>query len=88
MKTKTVKGMNDYLPRQAELRDYLQSVIRDTYKAAGFEHIITPIPEDAENLDKSDGGDNLNLIFRIMKRGEKLRKALEAEKPDRRYFVE
>ncbi len=79
MKTKTVKGMNDYLPRQAELRDYLQSVIRDTYKAAGFEHIITPIPEDAENLDKSDGGDNLNLIFRIMKRGEKLRKALEAE---------
>ncbi|MBQ4066028.1 MAG: histidine--tRNA ligase [Clostridia bacterium] len=77
MKTKTVKGMNDYLPSDAEIRDYLQSVIIDTYKNSGFEHIITPIVEDAENLDKSEGGDNLNLIFKIMKRGAKLQKALE-----------
>lgn len=78
MKTKTVKGTNDYLPADAEIRDYLQSVILDTYKNAGFEHIITPILEDAENLDKSDGGDNLNLIFKVLKRGEKLQRALEA----------
>lgn len=76
MKIKTVKGMNDYLPKDAEIRDYLQSVIIDTYKNSGFEHIITPIMEDAENLDKSEGGDNLNLIFKVMKRGEKLNKAL------------
>lgn len=76
MKIKTVKGMNDYLPADAEIRDYLQAVIIDTYKNSGFEHIITPIPEDAENLDKSDGGDNLNLIFKILKRGEKLNSAL------------
>ncbi|MBQ2729275.1 MAG: histidine--tRNA ligase [Clostridia bacterium] len=78
MKTKTVKGMNDYLPSDAEIRDYLQSVIIETYRNSGFEHIITPIVEDAENLDKSEGGDNLNLIFKVMKRGAKLQKALES----------
>lgn len=78
MKIKTVKGMNDYLPQDAEIRDYLQSVIIDTYKNSGYEHIITPIMEDAENLDKSDGGDNLNLIFKVLKRGEKLKSALES----------
>lgn len=78
MKIKTVKGMNDYLPSDAEIRDYLQSVIIDTYKNSGFEHIITPIMEDAENLDKSEGGDNLNLIFKVLKRGAKLEKALES----------
>jgi len=78
MKIKTVKGMNDYLPRDAEIRDYLQSVIIETYKNSGFEHIITPAMEDGENLDKSEGGDNLNLIFKVLKRGEKLNRALES----------
>ena len=78
MKTKTVKGTNDYLPADAEIRDYLSSAIIETYKNGGFEHILTPILEDAENLDKSDGGDNLNLIFKVLKRGEKLNRALEA----------
>ena len=73
--------MNDYLPADAEIRDYLQSVIIDTYKNSGYEHIITPIMEDAENLDKSEGGDNLNLIFKVMKRGAKLHKALESGDP-------
>lgn len=67
MKISTVKGTNDYLPQEVALRDYLQSVILDTYKASGFERISTPAIEDIENLDKSDGGENLNLIFKIMK---------------------
>ncbi len=78
MKTTSVKGTNDYLPNEAEVRDYLQSKILDVYKKNGFEHIITPAVEDIENLDKSEGGDNLNLIFKILKRGDKLTKALEA----------
>lgn len=78
MKITPVKGTNDYLPQEAELRDYLQSKILSVYTENGFEHIITPVVEDIENLDKSDGGDNLNLIFKIMKRGEKLEKALAA----------
>ena len=48
------------------------------YRAAGFQRISTPILEDMENLDKSDGGDNLNLIFKVLKRGDKLEKALQS----------
>ncbi len=76
MKITPVKGTNDYLPAQARLREYLQKKISETYENCGFSRIFTPILEDAENLDKSDGGDNLNLIFKVMKRGEKLKKAL------------
>ena len=78
MKTTPVKGTADYLPSQARLRDYLQGIILETYRAAGFERVMTPAIEDMENLDKSDGGDNLNLMFKIMKRGEKLDAALAA----------
>lgn len=69
--------MRDLLPREQALRDYIQSEILDTYRAAGFQRISTPILEDMENLDKSDGGDNLNLIFKVLKRGEKLEAALK-----------
>ena len=78
MKITTVKGTNDYLPEEARLRDYLQTQILNTYTDAGFERIMTPAVEDIENLDKSDGGDNLNLIFKILKRGDKLTKAIES----------
>lgn len=78
MKVTTVKGTNDYLPEEVRLRDYLQNRILQVYKKNGFEHIITPVIEDIENLNKSEGGENLNLIFKILKRGDKLDKALAA----------
>ena len=78
MKITTVKGTNDYLPEEVRLRDYLQTQILNTYIDAGFERIMTPAVEDIENLDKSDGGDNLNLIFKILKRGDKLTKAMNS----------
>lgn len=78
MKTSAPKGMNDYLPREMRVRDYVQGKILQVYRAAGFERISTPILEDLENLDKSEGGDNLNLIFKVLKRGDKLDKALAA----------
>lgn len=76
MKTSPLKGMRDILPREQRIRDYVQGRILQVYRDAGFERISTPILEDLENLDKSDGGDNLNLIFKVLKRGEKLEKAL------------
>lgn len=76
MKTSPLKGMKDCLPREMAIRDYVQGKILDVYRASGFERISTPILEDMENLDKSDGGDNLNLIFKVLKRGDKLEKAL------------
>ena len=83
MKITPVKGTNDYLPAQAELRDYLQRKICETYENCGFQRIFTPILEDIENLDKSEGGDNLNLIFKVMKRGDKLKKAIDAGDADK-----
>ena len=64
MKTSPLKGMRDILPREQRIRDYVQSEILKIYRAAGFERISTPVLEDMENLDKSDGGYNLNLIFK------------------------
>ena len=77
MKITSVKGTDDFLPREAELRDYIMGVILSTYKSFGFSRIYTPIVEDIENLEKSDGGDNLNLIFKVLKRGDKLKSAIE-----------
>ena len=76
MNIKPQKGMQEYLPDAAYKRDLLMGIILDTYRSCGFTRIYTPAVESAENLDKSDGGDNLNLIFKIMKRGEKLGEAL------------
>lgn len=81
MKITPVKGTNDYLPVEAELREYLQETICRIYENCGFQRIFTPAVEDIENLDKSEGGDNLNLIFKIMKRGDKLTKALNSGDP-------
>ena len=76
MKINPLKGMKDYLPEEMRLRDYVQGQILEVYRASGFERIATPMLEDMENLDKSDGGDNLNLIFKVLKRGEKLESVL------------
>ena len=78
MKINALKGMKDILPKEQRLRDYVQGKILETYCASGFERISTPMLEDIENLDKSDGGDNLNLIFKLLKRGDKLQVALSA----------
>ena len=81
MKTQALKGMRDLLPAEQALRDYIQGKILETYRASGFERISTPMLEDMENLDKSDGGDNLNLIFKVLKRGDKLTSALDSGDP-------
>ena len=52
MKVTPVKGTNDYLPKEVEIRDYLQQKILEVYLANGFEHIITPVIEDIENYMK------------------------------------
>ena len=66
------KGMRDITPREKEIRDYVEGVIVDTYKKSGFELFETPVVENIENLTGSQGGENLMLIFKILKRGDKL----------------
>ena len=82
MKTTTVKGTRDYLPAEAQLRGFIQNRILETYREAGFNQIITPILEDIDNLLGSEGGDNLNLMFKVLKRGGKLESAAAGGKLD------
>ena len=70
---KPVTGMKDVMPAEMEIRDYCISVIKKTYAEFGFQGIETPCVENIENLTSKSGGDNEKLIFKILKRGEKLR---------------
>lgn len=68
---KPVTGMKDILPEEMKIRNYVQNVIKDTYKAFGFTQIETPCVENISNLTSKQGGENEKLIFKILKRGEK-----------------
>ena len=73
LKKKPVTGMKDVMPAEMEIRDYLIGLIKDTYKTFGFQSMETPGVEHIENLCSKQGGDNEKLIFKILKRGEKLK---------------
>ena len=73
MKKKPVNGMKDILPDEMAVRDYVISLIKSTYASFGFSGMETPAMESIENLQSKQGGENEKLIFKIMKRGEKLR---------------
>ena len=78
MKTSPVRGMCDRGISETFLRNEVLGKILDFYQRSGFFRIETPAVEDAENISRSEGGSNLNLIFEIMKRGDKLQKAIES----------
>ena len=78
LKKKPVTGMKDILPREMELRQYVLSEIRRTYKEFGFTEIETPVVEHIENLLSKQGGDNEKLIFKVQKRGDKLESAFRS----------
>ena len=73
LKKKPVTGMKDVMPAEMEIRDYLIGLIKDTYKTFGFQSMETPCVEHIDNLCSKQGGDNEKLIFKILKRGEKLK---------------
>ncbi|MCR4595816.1 MAG: histidine--tRNA ligase [Lachnospiraceae bacterium] len=70
---KPVTGMKDILPEEMQIREYVMGIIRSTYAEFGFTQIETPCVESLDNLNCKAGGENEKLIFKIMKRGEKLR---------------
>ena len=64
--------MKDIMPDEMQIRDYVMNVIKETYRAFGFTPIETPCMEHIENLSSKQGGENEKLIFKVLKRGEKL----------------
>ena len=79
---KPVNGMKDILPAEMEIRDYVTSVIKDTYRSFGFTPIETPCMENIANLSNKQGGENEKLIFKVLKRGEKLNLETAKEEAD------
>ncbi len=72
LKRKPVTGMKDILPAEMRIRDFVMNQIKETYRGFGFSQIDTPCVEHIGNLTSKQGGDNEKLIFKILKRGEKL----------------
>ncbi len=79
---KPVNGMKDILPEEMQIRDYVQQVIKETYRSFGFTPIETPCMENIANLSNKQGGENEKLIFKVMKRGEKLKIAEAKDETD------
>ena len=79
---KPVNGMKDILPEEMQIRDYVQQVIKETYRNFGFTQIETPCMENIANLSSKQGGENEKLIFKVMKRGEKLKIAEAKDEAD------
>ena len=69
---KPVTGMKDIVPEEMKIRDYVMGVIKETYGKFGFTSIETPCMENIANLSNKQGGENEKLIFKVLKRGEKL----------------
>ena len=82
LKKKPVTGMKDILPKEMQIREYVMKQIRETYESFGFSQIETPCVEHIENLTSKQGGDNEKLIFKILKRGEKLNLETAASEAD------
>ena len=79
---KPVTGMRDILPGEMQVREYVIGVIKETYGRFGFTSIETPCMENIANLSNKQGGENEKLIFKVLKRGEKLNVAQAQEERD------
>ncbi len=79
---KPVTGMKDILPGEMQIRDYVIGVIKETYAKFGFTSIETPCMEDIQNLSSKQGGENEKLVFKVLKRGEKLNLETAKEEAD------
>ncbi len=75
-------GMRDFLPSEKAMREYVMSEIRSVYRGSGFREVETSFIENLENLTGGDGGENTKLIFKILKRGEKLKVHADSREDD------
>ena len=82
LKKKPVTGMKDILPKEMEIRNYVMNMIRETYGKFGFLLLKLPVWSILKNLSSKQGGENEKLIFKILKRGEKLKLESAKEEAD------
>src|SRR6266581_5939148 len=77
-KTQPARGMRDFLPAEIRKREYVIGIIKEVYESYGFEPLETPAVENIETLMGKYGEEGNQLIFKILKRGEKLREELQS----------
>src|SRR5689334_7302690 len=81
-KTQPARGMRDFLPADVRKRDYVIGVIKSVYESYGFEPLETPAVENIDTLMGKYGEEGNQLIFKILKRGEKLKESSESDLAD------
>jgi histidyl-tRNA synthetase len=79
--TAPLSGMRDFLPLDVLRRNYVIDVIERVYQRYGFEPLETPTMERLSTLLGKYGEEGDQLLFRVMKRGEKLAESLAEEHP-------
>jgi histidyl-tRNA synthetase len=78
-KTNPARGMRDFLPPDVRKREYVIGIIKQVYESYGFEPLETPAVENIETLTGKYGEEGNQLIFKILKRGEKLSETRASE---------
>ena len=80
--TKPARGTRDFLPADVRKRDYVIGVIKEVYASYGFEPLETPAFENLETLMGKYGEEGNQLVFKILKRGEKLLESVQSPKSE------
>jgi len=70
------RGMRDLLPVEKARREQVLEHIRQVYRSRGFQEIETPALEELSRLTSGQGGENEKLVFKVLKRGEELDRAM------------
>lgn len=81
--TNPARGMRDFLPADVRKREYVIGIIKEVYESYGFEPLETPAVENLETLMGKYGEEGNQLIFKILKRGEKLVQSAGSSPSDR-----
>src|SRR3954453_12490098 len=76
--TNPARGMRDFLPADVRKREYVIGIIKEVYESYGFEPLETTAVENLDTLMGKYGEEGNQLIFKILKRGEKLVESLES----------
>ena len=71
--TNPARGMRDFLPADVRKRNYVINIVREVYESYGFEPLETPAVENLETLTGKYGEEGGQLMFKILKRGDKLK---------------
>lgn len=79
--TKPASGFRDFLPNEMRQRQHVFHIIREVYKAHGFEELDTPCFERLDTLLGKYGDEGDQLMFKVLQRGRKLEKALNLDEP-------